>query len=265
MDKPPRPSLLGITKKIIMAITGLLLCVFLVGHLGGNLLLLRTADNFLWFNTYARTLGAIPIVPLLSWGIVAMILLHAYEGFMVWRQNKTARPVEYQGGKHWTREKSKKSRKSTSSTTMMATGVIILLFVAVHVWQMKYHNSIGPANPISHQKAGESAPTVGVVGSAVVPAEPQSAAETAHETRDLAAHVVYEFKKPYVLVIYLLCMIALGLHLNHAVWSAFQTLGATNSKVRKFMIGFGRVFTIVIAGGFFLLPLWVFFFVEAPK
>lgn len=265
MDKPSRPPLLSITKKIIMAITGLALCIFLVGHLGGNLLLLRTSDNFLWFNTYARTLGAIPIVPIISWGLIAMIVLHAYEGILVYKENKAARPIDYQGGRHWTKEKSTKSRKSTSSTTMMWTGIVILLFVAVHVWQMKYHNSIGPANPVAAHKSGESAPAVGVTGANIEPGSADPSTQSAEDVESLSDHVVYEFKKPYVVAIYLFCMIALGLHLNHAVWSAFQTLGATDSRLRKFMVGFGTAFTYLIAGGFFLLPLWVFFFVEVPK
>lgn len=265
MDKTPRPSPLALTKKIIMAVTGLALCVFLIGHLAGNTLLFFQANNFGWFNTYSRTLNAIPVLLIVELGLLAFFLLHAYEGLAVWRQNKSARPVEYQGGRTWSRAKSEKSRKTVSSTTMMWTGVVILLFAGLHVWQMKYHNSIGPANPVSAQKAGESAPGVGVTGANVTPDEMQSSTETAEEVESLSDHVVYEFKKPYVVGIYLLCMIALGLHLNHAVWSAFQTLGATDSKIRKFMVGFGSLFTIVIAGGFFLLPLWVFFFVEAPK
>jgi succinate dehydrogenase / fumarate reductase cytochrome b subunit len=267
MDKPSRPPLLAVTKKIIMAVTGLGLCLFLVGHLAGNTLLLFPGQDgrFNWFNTYARTLNAIPVLLLIELGLVAMFLLHAYEGLMVWKQNKAARPVEYQGGREWTRAKSNKSRKSLSSTMMMTTGTVILLFAAMHIWHFKYHHSIGPANPISSQRAGENAPAVGVTGAGVAATEPQSANETVEETEDLAMHVVYEFKKPYVSIIYMLCMIALGLHLNHAVWSAFQTLGATGSKMRRFMVGFGRVFAIVIAGGFFILPLWAWFFVEVPK
>jgi succinate dehydrogenase / fumarate reductase cytochrome b subunit len=267
MEQPPRPSVLAVTKKIIMAITGLALCLFLIGHLAGNtLLLFPGADGrFNWFNTYSRTLNAVPILWIIELGLLAIFLLHAYEGWMVWRENKAARPVGYQGGKHWAREKSDKSHKSVSSTTMMWTGIVILLFVAMHVWHFKYHHSIGPENPVAAQLSGKSAPAIGVTGAGVAADEAQASKQTAAETESLAMHVVYEFKKPYVAILYMFCMIALGLHLNHAVWSAFQTLGATDSKVRRFMVGFGKLFTIVIAGGFFLLPLWAWFFVEVPK
>jgi succinate dehydrogenase / fumarate reductase cytochrome b subunit len=264
MDKPHRPWL-AITKKIVMAVTGLALCLFLVGHLAGNMLLLFPANQYGWFNTYAGTLNAIPVLPIIELGLVAIFFLHAYEGFLVWRQNKAARPIEYQGGRTWSKEKSGKSRKTTSSTTMMVTGIIILLFAVVHVWQMKYHNSIGAPGPVAQVQAGEAAPGVGVAGVGVVPGDVQSPSETAHETYDLARHVVWELKKPPIALLYMVCMIALGFHLYHAFWSAFQTLGATSTYSRKAMIFVGKAFSIIIAGGFFLLPLYILFFVGAPK
>lgn len=264
MDKPRRPWL-GATKKIVMAVTGLGLCLFLVGHLVGNLLLLFPANQYAWFNTYAFTLNAIPVLPLIELGLAGMFLLHAYEGFLVWRQNKSARPIEYQGGRHWSKEKSRKSHKTTSSTTMMVTGVIVILFASLHVWHMKYQNSIGAASPTTEQRAGESAPAVGVVGAGIAPAEPESPEETQQATYDLASHVVWELKKPPVAILYMACMLALGFHLYHAVWSAFQTLGATNSIFRRVMIVGGKVFSIVIAGSFFILPLYIWFFAEGPK
>jgi succinate dehydrogenase / fumarate reductase cytochrome b subunit len=264
MDKPRR-AWLGVTKKIVMAVTGLGLCLFLVGHLAGNLLLLFPANQYAWFNVYATTLNKLPVLPLIELGLAAMFLLHAYEGLMVWRQNKAARPIEYQGGRNWTKEKSKKSRKTTSSTTMMVTGLIIIIFTSVHVWQMKYHNSIGSPSPTSQHKAGEPAPAVGVTGAEITPAEAQTPAQSAEEVYDLANHVIWELKKPPLALLYMACMLALGFHLYHAVWSAFQSLGATNSNFRRFMLFAGKAFSVVIAGSFFLLPVYIWLFVEAPK
>jgi len=264
MEKAPRPSIATITKKIIMALTGLFLCGFLVAHLAGNLLLLNTNNNFNWFNTYARTLNAVPFLLLLELGLLAIFLIHAYEGFSVWRQNKNARPQEYAGGRKWTRgAKSEKSKKTVSSTTMMVTGTVILLFVGLHVWHFKYHNAIGPANPISEHRAGDAAPAIGVGTTGTAP-HSDTAAQAQADATDLAGHVVYEFKKPYVVVLYLLSMLALGFHLYHALWSSFQTLGVTNSKVRRGVIILNNLFAIIIAGTFALLPVWVFFIYQQP-
>lgn len=265
MEKTPRKGMLAVTKKIVMAVTGLALCLFLVGHLAGNtLLLMPGADGqFAWFDFYASTLNKIPVLPIIELGLAALFILHAYEGFAVWKQNKEARPIEYEGGKAWAKAKSDKSKKSASSTMMLWTGVVILLFVVVHVWQMKYHNSIGPKNPVSAVKAGEPAQSTAVTPPAVQAGQTPEEAE--HATVSLARHVIYEFKKPYVSLIYMFCMVVLGMHLYHAVWSSFQTLGATDNKVRRYMFVFGKVFTIVIAGGFFILPIFAWFFAEVPK
>lgn len=234
-----------------MAVTGLALCLFLVGHLVGNLLLLFPANEFLWFNTYSNTLNAIPILLLIELGLLAIFLLHAYEGFMVWRQSKAARPIDYQGGRTWTRTKNDKSKKTLSSTMMMTTGIIILIFVALHVFQMKYRNPIGPSSPVASLSATSTDALPGV--------------QSPQESKSLSEFVIYEFHKPYIAILYMLCMVALGLHLYHAVWSSFQTLGATETKSRKAMIFLGSAFSIVIAGGFFMLPLYVWFFTEVTR
>lgn len=258
MATPRGKTLTSIAKKIIMAVTGLALVVFLILHLAGNLLLLFPGpDNrFLWFNTYSNTLNAIPVLLIAELGLLAIFLLHAYEGLQVTLQNRNARPEAYQGGQAWSKAKSAKSRKSAASTFMMWSGVVILLFVALHVWHFKYHGSIGPRGEVSALKQGETAPAVGVTGPGIDAANSPGAVE------ELATHVVYEFKKPYVLIIYLFCMVVLGMHLYHAFWSSFQTLGTTNSKLRNGSVIVGKVITVAIAGGFFLLPLWVFIFVK---
>src|SRR5436190_24217098 len=111
-----RPGLVSITKKILMAVTGLLLCVFLVLHLLGNTLLLF---GNVAFNNYAHLLMTFPpIVWAMEIGLAALFLIHAYEGIVVFLGNKAARPQGYEV-QQWTRAKSTRSRKSTSSTTMI--------------------------------------------------------------------------------------------------------------------------------------------------
>jgi len=241
------------------------LCGFLCGHLAGNLLLMQ-GGKFSWFNNYATFLNALPFLLLLELGIVAMFLIHAYDGFVLHKQNKEARGQGEYYYKEWTRQrKSSKSRKGVSSTTMFITGVTILLFTMMHIWHFKYHHSIGPNNPISAQLAGKGAPLVGVGTGGITPVANQSAGETKAEDEALSDHVVYELKKPYVLAIYFACMVALAVHLNHAVASAFQSLGASNSRFTKPIIWFGKAFTFVIGGAFILLPLWVNLFAQLPR
>ena len=252
----------AIGKKLVMAITGLALVMFLILHLAGNLLLLQGGG---WFNNYATVLNAVPFLLIVELGLAAIFLIHAYDGYALWKGNKAARGQEYYY-KDWTkRQKSKKSKKSVASTTMMVTGIILLSFTVVHVWHFKYHNSIGPANPISHVKAGDAAAGIGVIGVGAAAPEPQSPQETKQETLQLAEHVIYELKKPYVLVLYVLSMIAVTLHLYHAIGSSLQTLGVGASRVGQALWHISRVVAVVVGLGFVFLPLWVMFIAKEPQ
>ena len=241
-------------KKLVMAVTGLALCIFLIFHLAGNLLLLQGGG---WFNNYATFLNAIPFLLIIELGLAAMVFLHAFEGYTVWKENKAARGGQEYQYREWTKQrKSTKSKKSIASTTMMATGIILLLFMIMHVWHFKYHHSIGPENPVAAQHAGEAAQIIAVTG---------GKDDTPRETMQLAQHVVWEMQKPYVLALYLLCLAAVGLHLYHAVGSSLQTLGAGSSKFGQIIWYLGRAFAVIIGGGFLLLALYIGFFAVVPR
>ena len=259
-----KPGLVSITKKILMAFTGLALCVFLVLHLIGNMLLLFGDTAF---NRYAHLLMTWPPgVLAFELGLLALFLIHAYEGVVVYRGNKKARPEGY-AVSTWAKTKSERSRKSVSSTTMLATGAIILIFMLLHVGHLKF-NKFGTIKeyetPVAGvQKTDVSKVTLGVTGAAATATE--NPEESAKMMRDLATLVREEFKNPIVVILYVLCMIALGLHLNHAIYSASQTIGVNNRKWEKPIWTFGKIFTIVIAGGFIILPLYFFLVAPAPQ
>jgi len=249
MAKPPQ-GLTSIGKKIVMAVTGLLLCLYLIGHLGGNLTLLLPGQSF---NNYAALLTSLPFLLLIELGIAALFLIHAYEGFVVWRSNKNARPQDYHY-QTWARTKSDRSRKTLSSTTMIASGTIVLIFVILHVWHFKFgpHYNVSEGNAV----AGNVVVGVGAGGVGALPGA--GAHEAAHEVRDLARLVREEFQKPWIVILYVLSMLALGFHLYHAVSASFQSLGADHPRFTRGVLLFGRIFTVVIAGGFAFLPLWVY-------
>ena len=90
-----------------MAITGLALCGFLFFHLAGNLLLLQGGG---WFNNYATFLNAIPFLLVIELGLAAIVFLHAWEGYTVWKGNKAARGEQGYYYKDWT-ETQKKQQK----------------------------------------------------------------------------------------------------------------------------------------------------------
>jgi succinate dehydrogenase / fumarate reductase cytochrome b subunit len=137
-------------------------------------------------------------------------------------RNAGARPTAYEK-KKWAGHT---SRKSLSSTTMIVTGTIILLFIVLHIAMFKY----GP----SYEDA------------------------TSHY-RDLSKLVVETFQQPAWVGFYVLSMVVIGFHLRHGLSSACQSLGLSHPRYSGAARVIGTVLAVLIAGGFALIPLWVYF------
>ena len=117
----------SITKKYWMAATGLFLCLFLVGHLLGNLqLLLPQGEASDAFNMYAKFMTTNPAVKILSYLTYFSILFHALDGVLLIIQNKKARPVDYAYNKP-------SANSSWSSRNMGLLGTVLLFFLIVQM------------------------------------------------------------------------------------------------------------------------------------
>lgn len=217
----------SVGKKVVTAITGLAMIVFLIGHLAGNLTLLTGKDET--YNAYSHFLlnmGALLIV--VELGLLAFFILHVVDGVLVWLGKRKARPERYEksgsaGGP---------SRKTLSSKTMIWTGLVLLVFTVVHLKTFKY----GPG-----VEEGYSVEIDGVV------------------MRDLYGLVVDKFSHPGYVAFYVGCMVLMGFHLRHGFWSAFQSLGALTPRHTPLIYGLGVLVAIALAAGFLILPLWLFF------
>lgn len=236
-----------VAKKVLMAVTGLAMVVFLIGHLVGNLQLLWSLDQF---NAYAKFLTAQPVVYAIEFGLLAIFLLHIADAIVLLRGNYAARPVAYEK-KTWGRTKSPRSKKSWSSTLMMWSGTAILLFVPFHVWHFKYNNPVASPKMAGH----DSDVVVGVGGVGVATTEASSA--PAKEAYYLANLVVREFQNPFVSLLYIAAMLLLGMHLWHAISSAATSLGLNHPRYSKLLMWVGNILTVIITGGFILLPVLV--------
>ena len=199
----------SIGKKIGMAVTGLLLYGFLLGHMAGNLLLLK-ADSGAEFNAYSEFLTGHPLLVPVEIGLVAIFLLHVYLAISVSRDSKRARNISYVK----TRAVGK---RSAASYTMIYSGIVILVFVVLHLKTFKYGDLAGGT---------------------------------------LYDLVVGTFSDVAYVVWYVVAMLVLGFHLWHAFHSAFQSLGwSARPKLKAVSVVLG----IVIAGGFGIIPLAIFF------
>lgn len=118
----------SIAKKIFMAVTGLGMAIFLVTHLGGNLILFQGAERF---NGYSDFLLANPLIIPAEIALIAILVVHTWASIAVTLENNAARPVGY--------EVRRTSGQSTlSSRTMIWSGVLVLFFIVFHVWHFRY-------------------------------------------------------------------------------------------------------------------------------
>jgi succinate dehydrogenase / fumarate reductase cytochrome b subunit len=209
----------SLAKKYAMAATGLFLCLFLAGHLAGNLQLFTAAsDGGRQFNEYAKFMTTFPAVKVLSYLTYLAVLFHLADGIVLSVQNRKARPVRYA-----------MERPSTnagwSSRNMMVLGTIVLVFLVTHMqnfwWQMHF---------------GEVA-MVDYDGVMVKDLYTVVAAFFNPELNSLALPSIG---------LYLLGQFALGFHLWHGFSSGFQSMGLRHPRFTQIISGLGKAFSVVV-------------------
>ena len=138
----------SLAKKYWMALTGLFLCLFLAGHLAGNLQLIF--GDALKFNQYALFMTSNPAVKLLSYLTYISIIFHAIDGIMLAFQNKAARPVAYAMNKP-------SGNSSFASRNMAVLGTVVLIFIATHMinfWAKMHFDEKMPLQKITIEVQG---------------------------------------------------------------------------------------------------------------
>jgi len=266
----------SVAKKYWMAFTGLFLCVFLIGHLGGNLQLLvpHNAENF---NKYAAFMTTNIAVKILSYLTYFSILFHAFDGFLLTYQNMKARPVGY------AKERPETNTK-WSSRNMAILGTLILIFIVthmVHFWARMHFDKKMPLYTTTIQvqptmppqefyvtTAGSYLPVGGVdVVDRTQFFDKNAKVKIAEGYKDLYKITVAFFQdKSYGLlytVLYAISMLVLAFHLDHGFASAFQSIGINNRKYNGPIRSVGRWFSILVPLLFAIIPIYIHFFLKA--
>jgi succinate dehydrogenase cytochrome b subunit len=222
--RPPRvPS---VQLKIVMAVTGAILVVYLVLHMLGNLKIFFGQQALDTYAHWLREIGE-PALPgsgmlwLIRVVLLVSVIAHIVAATVLAVRARRARPVRY----------AYRTPVSTSyaSRTMRWGGVIILLFVIYHILDL----TTGTLNP--NGQAGQ-----------------------------VYGNVVADFSRWYVTLAYTVAMIALGLHLRHGAWSALQTLGRSSGPYQMRYKAIALVFAVVLTAGFLAVPFAVQFGVVGP-
>ena len=119
----------SIGKKLLMAFTGLGFCIFLIGHLAGNMTVYASGDAF---NAYAEKLQALKaLVIIMEIGLVLFAATHILLGLTLFYQNYKARPVRYSVKKNG-------GGRTLGSATMPYTGILLLVFIIVHLFNFTF-------------------------------------------------------------------------------------------------------------------------------
>jgi succinate dehydrogenase / fumarate reductase cytochrome b subunit len=219
---PSRPSAVSssVGTKLLIGVTGLALFIYLLIHIAGNLLVFFGPS---FFNKYAFTLESNPLLPVVELGLLAVFLVHVYKTVRMFLSNQDARPARYA----MKRPAGGPSRKSFASSTMIVSGLWLLVFIIIHVRAFK--EGWGTEYPW---------PAGG---------------------RDLYRQEMETFANPLMVAFYLLSMAVVGSHLSHGISSAVQSLGLDHPKWTPRFLVAGKLFAVGIAGAFMVIALWAHF------
>ncbi|WP_052865959.1 succinate dehydrogenase cytochrome b subunit [Streptomyces niger] len=222
-------------KKTAMAVSGIVMLLYLVAHMLGNLKIFFGAVEFDGYAHWLRTIGE----PFLhhEWFLwiarivlLAAVIVHAVAAYQLSRRDIAARPTKYahpSPGRRPSRRRFApqvlfKKRASYATRTMRWGGVILGLFIVWHILDL----TTLTVNP--HAAAGHP-----------------------------YANVVATFSTWYGNVIYIVAMLALGLHIRHGFWSAAQTLGANRPTRDRTLKAVANLLALVLTVGFLAVPVSV--------
>ncbi|MGJ1289610.1 succinate dehydrogenase cytochrome b subunit [Sphingobacterium multivorum] len=252
-SKPVFSSSIG--KKLIMSLTGIFLCLFLVVHLVGNLQLFKD-DAGLAFNKYAYFMTHFTPIKVVSYLLYASVIVHVIYAITLSMKNKAARPIGYakydgQANSKW------------NSRNMGILGTVILVFLATHMsnFWWKFHNDEVPY--IEYRTDLATGQTTARELQASEFHDYQETVENNGQilkARDLYKQVDFAFQNIALVALYVIAMAALAFHLIHGFQSAFQTLGFNHRRYIGIIRVIGVwVFGVLIPIGFVLMPLFFFF------
>ncbi|HMQ47762.1 MAG TPA: succinate dehydrogenase cytochrome b subunit [Saprospiraceae bacterium] len=216
----------SIGRKVIMSLTGLFLILFLVMHLIGNLQLLE-GDGGEKFNLYAKFMTTNPLIKTISYLLYASILLHAFQGWALWRKNRAARG----DARYAVKVTRAVNTNSNFASGMGWLGTIIFIFLLIHLYQFWLQMKIGNVGMATYD--GET-------------------------VKDLYTLVALAYENPLYVIFYVVSMLVIAFHLYHGFQSAFQTLGLNHKKYSPLIHFLGKAYAILVPLGFAIIPVWMY-------
>jgi succinate dehydrogenase / fumarate reductase cytochrome b subunit len=218
----------SVGKKLVMALTGISLILFLVVHAGLNACIWAN-DNGEMFNKAAHFMGSTVVIRILEIGLFAFFILHIIQGYVLTAQNSKRKPVKYavnygNRGSKW------------YSRSMGLLGTLILLFLVLHIYHFWTPSRLGGIGGVH-----ELEPVTYMDG---------------REIHNLYAEMLKVFQDNIIVVIiYVLGCFSLAWHLMHGFQSAFKTMGVHNKRYISLLKATGTGFSIIVPLVFALMPI----------
>jgi len=239
-------------KKLIMALTGLFLCTFLIVHLGGNLLLFSNDEGF-GFNMYANFLTHFPPIEVVAYILYLCILVHAVYALILTLKNGSARPVGYAAHND--------APASWQSKNMGLLGSILLLFIVIHMSDFWFSYKYSHKVPFIEYRTDLATNQTQAVPYVPVSPDFEKSVSIVNNVeivrvKDLHYRVADSFKNLLYVIFYVIAMGAVSFHLLHGFQSAFQTLGWTHRKYTPVVQFIGKwFFAVIMPLGFAMMPV----------
>lgn len=211
-----------IGKKVVMAVTGAVMVLFVIGHMLGNLKLFSGAESINAYSRFLREIGGPEFgYSQLLWAVRTILLacavLHITAATQLTRISWQARPVAY---------KEKKNVETTwAALTMRWSGVLLIVFVVFHLFHLSGGMVGFKAGQFHHLMVYQNA--------------------------------VAAFSNWPISIFYIVSMVALGFHLDHGIWSMFQTMGWVTVENTRAWRAVSRVVAVLIFAGFVSVPISV--------
>jgi len=223
----------SIGKKLIVAVTGIVMVLFLAGHLTGNLLIFAGREAFNDYAQFLHEAGHGALIWVARIGLLGALLLHVVATIQLTRQNRAARKEAY--------EFKTVIQAKKSSLLMIWSGLTVLAFIIFHI----LHFTVKIAGGFSEMIDQDHLTTTG---------------ETRHDAYGM---VIAGFQNcgvnAAVVAFYIIAMTLLCSHLSHGVASIFQTLGWRSKKSQDLIRKVSLTYSYVIWAGFISVPLSIFF------
>lgn len=216
-----------ILSKVVMAITGVLLVLYIIIHTAGNLLIYLGPDSINTYSQFLHSLG--PLLWVIRVILFLALVFHIITSVYLKLLNLNAKPDKY-AVKNYMKAK-------LTSRTMLWTGVMIFSFVVYHIMHFTMHIT----NP-EHVKPETYS-------------LPNAVNEVLLQRTDVFSMVVAGFQNPFISIIYIIGVIIVGFHLNHAIQSMFQTLGFNQKNYFSFIEKSSTILSIIIVVCLISIPI----------